>query len=117
MFDYESPITQIVGEIQTGYENGVLKAVQNVGFHVDKEELTRIIQSAINISNDKIIKNLKYVHDQHQTYERANKEVIRHFRNLCFPKDPTKTGSIEVTPSNRGEVDAIEVWLQNNFKD
>ena len=84
---------------------------------VDKEELARIIQSAINISNDKIIKNLKYVHDQHQTYERANKEVIRHFRNLCFPKDPTKTGSIEVTPSNRGEVDAIEVWLQNNFKD
>jgi hypothetical protein len=43
MIDYESPITQIVGEMQMEYENGVLKAVQNVGFHVDKEELTKAL--------------------------------------------------------------------------
>lgn len=43
MFDYESPITQIIGEMQTKYENGVLKAVQGVGFHVNKEELTKAL--------------------------------------------------------------------------
>ena len=43
MIDYESPITQIVSDMQMGYENGVLKAVQNVGFHVNKEELTKAL--------------------------------------------------------------------------
>lgn len=43
MFDYESPITQILREMQTEYENGVLKAVQSVGFHVNKEELTKAL--------------------------------------------------------------------------
>ena len=43
MFDYESPITQIVSDMQMGYENGVLKAVQSVGFHVNKEELTKAL--------------------------------------------------------------------------
>lgn len=40
---FESPITQILSEMQTEYENGVLKAVQNVGFHVDKEELEKAL--------------------------------------------------------------------------
>lgn len=43
MFDYQSPITQIVSDMQMEYENGVLKAVQNVGFHVDKEELAKAL--------------------------------------------------------------------------
>lgn len=43
MIDYESPITQIVSDMQMGYENGVLKAVQNVGFNVNKEELTKAL--------------------------------------------------------------------------
>jgi hypothetical protein len=43
MIDYESTITQIVSDIQMEYENGVLKAVQNVGFHVNKEELTKAL--------------------------------------------------------------------------
>ena len=43
MFDYESPITQIVSDMQMGYENGVLKAVQSVGFNVNKKELTKAL--------------------------------------------------------------------------
>ena len=43
MFDYESPITQIVSDMQMEYENGVVRAVQNVGFHVNKEELTKAL--------------------------------------------------------------------------
>ena len=43
MFDYESPIKQIVSEMNMEYENGVLKAVQQYGFHVNKEELTKAL--------------------------------------------------------------------------
>lgn len=43
MFNYESPITQILGEMQTEYENHVLKAVQNVGIHVNREELVKAL--------------------------------------------------------------------------
>ena len=45
-------------------------------------------------------------------YERSNNETIRHFRNLCFPKNPATTGSIEDTPANRRDVEAIVKWLQ-----
>lgn len=41
---YESPITQILGEIQVTYENECLKAVQSYGFDVNKEELTKALQ-------------------------------------------------------------------------
>ena len=41
---YQSPIEQMVSEIQTRYEDGVLKAVQSVGFNVDKDELLRALQ-------------------------------------------------------------------------
>lgn len=40
---YESPITQILSEMQMSYENECLKAVQNVGFDVNKEELTKAL--------------------------------------------------------------------------
>ena len=43
MFNYESPITQIVSDMQMEYENGVLKAVQQYGFHVNKEELAKAL--------------------------------------------------------------------------
>lgn len=43
MIDYKSPITQILGEMQTEYENHVLKAVQNVGIHVNREELVKAL--------------------------------------------------------------------------
>jgi hypothetical protein len=43
MFDYISPITQYISDMQMEYENGVLKAVHNVGFHVDKEELAKAL--------------------------------------------------------------------------
>ena len=43
MIDYTSPITQIVSDMQVEYENGVLKAVQRVGFDVDKEELANAL--------------------------------------------------------------------------
>lgn len=40
---FESPITQIVSGMTVEYENGVLKAVQRVGFDVNKEELTKAL--------------------------------------------------------------------------
>lgn len=41
---YESPINQILGEMQTTYENECMKAVQSVGFDVNKEELTKALK-------------------------------------------------------------------------
>lgn len=40
---YESPINQILGEMQTTYENECIKYVQSVGFDVNKEELTKAL--------------------------------------------------------------------------
>lgn len=36
---YESPITMILGEMQTQFEDECIKTVQSCGFYVDKEEL------------------------------------------------------------------------------
>lgn len=43
MFDYKSPIKQFVSEMQTTYENDVLKVVQNYGFDIDKNELAKAL--------------------------------------------------------------------------
>ena len=40
---YESPVNQILGEMQTTYENNCIKAVQSYGFDVNKEELTKAL--------------------------------------------------------------------------
>ena len=40
---YESPITQILGEMQTQYENDCMKVVQQCGFDVNKEELIKAL--------------------------------------------------------------------------
>ena len=40
---YESPITIIYEEIQSQIEDGMLKAVQNVGFNVNKIELQKAL--------------------------------------------------------------------------
>ena len=41
---YESPIKMFVTEIQNAYEDGVMKAVQNFGFNINKEELIKALQ-------------------------------------------------------------------------
>jgi hypothetical protein len=41
---YESPINIIQADMETQIENGVYKAVQRVGFDVNKEELLRALQ-------------------------------------------------------------------------
>lgn len=41
---YESPINQILGELQMHLEGETLKAVQNVGIDVNKEELLKALQ-------------------------------------------------------------------------
>ena len=41
---YESPINEILGEMQITYENECMKVVQSVGFDVNKEELTKALQ-------------------------------------------------------------------------
>lgn len=41
---YKSPIEIIEGQIRLDTENGIMRAVQNVGFNVDKLELQRALQ-------------------------------------------------------------------------
>lgn len=41
---YESPIQIIMGEIQTHYEDEILKAIQKYDVTVDKEELIKALQ-------------------------------------------------------------------------
>lgn len=41
---YESPIKQIVSDWQMTMEENVMKAVQNVGIYVDKEELVKALE-------------------------------------------------------------------------
>ena len=41
---YNSPIDIIYGQMQTQMEGDILKAVQQVDIHVDKEELIRVLQ-------------------------------------------------------------------------
>lgn len=41
---YESPIDAIYSDVVTKLEDGVLKAVQDVGITVDKEELIKALQ-------------------------------------------------------------------------
>lgn len=41
---YESPIQAIHSDMEIAYENECLKAVQRVGFDVNKEELLRALQ-------------------------------------------------------------------------
>lgn len=41
---YESPINQILGEMQITCENECMKAVQSVGFDVNKEELLKALK-------------------------------------------------------------------------
>lgn len=41
---YKLPIEIIYGQMQTQIEGDILKAVQQVGVHVDKEELIRVLQ-------------------------------------------------------------------------
>ena len=40
---YESPIDGIVSNVQMNYEDGIIKAVQSVGFNVNKEELAKAL--------------------------------------------------------------------------
>lgn len=61
---YKSPINQILGEMQITYENECLKAVQSVGFDVNKEELA---------------KALMYDRDQ---YEEGYSDAINHVKRL-----------------------------------
>lgn len=43
IMDYKSPIEVMVGEMVMQYENDILKAVQDVGIDVDKEELLKAL--------------------------------------------------------------------------
>jgi hypothetical protein len=40
---YESPITQIIGQLETQMEDDCIKVVQQCGFDVNKEELARAL--------------------------------------------------------------------------
>ena len=63
---YESPINQILGELQTTYENNCIKAVQSYGFDVNKEELLKALQ-----------------YDRNQ-YEKGYSDAIQEFVNMSW---------------------------------
>lgn len=63
---YESPINQILGEMQITYENECLKAVQSVGFDVNKEELAKAL-----------------MYDRNQ-YEKGYADAIQEFINMSW---------------------------------
>lgn len=42
--EYESPIQIVMGEFQTSVEDNCVKAVQNYGFNINKEELRKALQ-------------------------------------------------------------------------
>lgn len=67
---YESPINQILGEMQTTYENECLKVVQSYGFDVNKEEL---------------IKALKYDRNQ---YAKGYNDAVEEFREYLKTVEP-----------------------------
>ena len=65
---YESPIKIITGQIKTNYEDGIFRAVQNVGINVDREEL---------------LKALEYDRGQFEEgFEEGEKHTLRHLRSL-----------------------------------
>ena len=41
---YESPINMVLSQMRTACEGEVYKAIQNIGVHVDKDELLRALQ-------------------------------------------------------------------------
>ena len=41
---YESPIEIITGQIKTNYEDGIFRAIQNVGINIDREELLKALE-------------------------------------------------------------------------
>lgn len=46
MYGMKPIIRQFVGQLHTEYENGVMKAVQSVGFDVDKDRLLQALTDA-----------------------------------------------------------------------
>ena len=67
---YESPINQILGEMQTTYENECIKYVQSVGFDVNKEELTKAL-----------------MYDRNQ-YEKGYNDAVEEFREYLKKVEP-----------------------------
>ena len=41
---YESPIKIITEQIKTNYEDGIFRAIQNIGINVDREELLKALE-------------------------------------------------------------------------
>lgn len=63
---YESPINQILVEMKITYENECMKAVQSVGFDVNKEELLKALQ-----------------YDRNQ-YDKGYADAIQEFVNMAW---------------------------------
>ena len=80
---YEPPIKEFIGEIQTQYEDGVLRAVHEVGFCVDKEEL---------------LKALMYDRDQ---YEKGYEDGINENKWIpCSERLPSDDRLYDITYQN-----------------
>ena len=83
---YKSPIELILGDLETQVEGEILKAVQNVGVNVDKEELS------------------KALHGERRQYEKGYKdrddEIIRckdcnHYRYYGLTDDTVSECTID----------------------
>ena len=65
---YKSPIEIIIGQMKTIYEDGIFRAIQNVGINVDREEL---------------LKALAYDREQYEEgFREGEKHTLRQIRNL-----------------------------------
>lgn len=73
---YESPIEIIQNDINSKLEDGILKAVQNIGIYVDKEELLK----ALSYDRDQYVKGYT---DGSPPHARWIKEKDRRFRWHC----------------------------------
>lgn len=67
---YQSPIQQYVSDMSLKMENSVYTAVQNVGIHVDKEELIKAL------SYDRGQWEQGYANGYSEGYEQGRKEAL-----------------------------------------
>lgn len=98
MYNYESPIELIAGELKTKIENDAVKVVQSYGFNVDKYEL----EKALKYDRNQYEKGYA---DARMKYERPQGEWINpsenpEFSNKDFFNDCSLCGHTQMDKSN-----------------
>lgn len=87
---YESPINEILGELQFTYDNECMKAVQSVGFDINKEELTKALLYDRN----------QYEKGFNDGYEKALDDIISSFESWADAINKVRLGPAFFTIEN-----------------